>query len=264
MHRLRTHLSYANVIATLAPFVALGGVGYAAVTLPANSVGTAQMKNNSVTGVKIRNGTVASADVRNNSLIGADVRNGSLTGADIRDGSLSPADFGGPPPGGSVVSAGPQGPSGPPGLPGPAGDKGDTGEQGMQGPSGPAGIASFSADRTIGESSGSQLLATMSPELGDLRFDCVANGANPSSYSVYHVAPFALPSEGGSNVWEFTAGQVLRNIAAFIGFGGTRVVRFLTQRGTGATSPRAAADIMITTDATSCHVTVVGWRTPAG
>ena len=36
--RLREKLSYANVVATLALFVALGGASYAAVTLPAGSV----------------------------------------------------------------------------------------------------------------------------------------------------------------------------------------------------------------------------------
>jgi hypothetical protein len=36
--RLRCCLSYANVMATIAVFVALGGGAYAAFTLPANSV----------------------------------------------------------------------------------------------------------------------------------------------------------------------------------------------------------------------------------
>ena len=41
--------TYANVVATLALFVALGGASYAAVTLPRNSVGSAQLRNGSVT-----------------------------------------------------------------------------------------------------------------------------------------------------------------------------------------------------------------------
>jgi hypothetical protein len=49
----RKHLSYANVIATLALFIALGGVGYAAVKLPKNSVGSAQLKKGAVTLPKI-------------------------------------------------------------------------------------------------------------------------------------------------------------------------------------------------------------------
>jgi hypothetical protein len=40
---------YANVAATLALFIALGGTSYAAITLPANSVSTKQIKKGAVT-----------------------------------------------------------------------------------------------------------------------------------------------------------------------------------------------------------------------
>lgn len=53
MHRLRRHLTYANIMATLAVFIALGGVSYAAVSLPANSVGSNQIKNKAVSLKKI-------------------------------------------------------------------------------------------------------------------------------------------------------------------------------------------------------------------
>lgn len=100
MARLRRHLTYANVAASLALFVALGGVGWAAATLPKNSVGSAQIKKNAVTASKIKSG--------------------SVTGAKVKDGSLTAKDFG-------TLPTGPQGP------------KGDTGAQGPQGPAGPAG-----------------------------------------------------------------------------------------------------------------------------
>ncbi len=45
--------SYANVVATLALFVALGGSSYAALTLPSRSVGTRQLRNGSVTVPKL-------------------------------------------------------------------------------------------------------------------------------------------------------------------------------------------------------------------
>ena len=51
-------LSYANVVASLALFLALGGVGYAATQLPNNSVGTPQLKANAVTSGKVKNGTL--------------------------------------------------------------------------------------------------------------------------------------------------------------------------------------------------------------
>ncbi|HEY6030938.1 MAG TPA: hypothetical protein VIU44_10255 [Gaiellaceae bacterium] len=46
--------SPALVVASLALGVALGGTGYAAVVLPANSVGTAQLKNGAVVGSKVK------------------------------------------------------------------------------------------------------------------------------------------------------------------------------------------------------------------
>src|SRR5262245_5486261 len=51
--RVRSHLTYANVMSTIAVFIALGGVSYAAVKLPKNSVGPAQIKKNAVTITKI-------------------------------------------------------------------------------------------------------------------------------------------------------------------------------------------------------------------
>src|SRR4051794_1448808 len=41
-------LSYANVMSTIAVFVALGGASYAVVSLPNNSVGTKQVKDHSL------------------------------------------------------------------------------------------------------------------------------------------------------------------------------------------------------------------------
>lgn len=49
MKRLRPKLTYANVMATIAVFIALGGASYAATKLPKNSVGSKQIKANAVT-----------------------------------------------------------------------------------------------------------------------------------------------------------------------------------------------------------------------
>ena len=54
LSKLRSRLSYANVMATVAVFIALGGGSYAAIKLPANSVGNKQLKKNAVTLKKIR------------------------------------------------------------------------------------------------------------------------------------------------------------------------------------------------------------------
>jgi hypothetical protein len=79
-------------------FVALGGTSYAATRLPANSVGTRQLKANSVNSAK--------------------VRNGSLTARDFAAANL------------------PVGPSGPAGPKGDAGPKGEAGPKGDTGPAG--------------------------------------------------------------------------------------------------------------------------------
>jgi hypothetical protein len=98
MHRIR--LTYANVVASLALFVAIGGSSYAAL---------------SVTGAQVRDGSLTGRDVRNNSLTGKDVRNGTLRTSDFAAGQLPSG------------APGPQGPKGDAGAAGPAGQKGDAG-----------------------------------------------------------------------------------------------------------------------------------------
>ena len=65
--------SPALVVATIALIVALGGTGYAAFKLPANSVGTKQLRKGAVTPSKIKTGAVNGAGVKNKSLTGADI-----------------------------------------------------------------------------------------------------------------------------------------------------------------------------------------------
>jgi hypothetical protein len=62
MGRISSKLSYANIVASIALFIALGGLSYAALTLPKNSVGTKQLKTNAVTGAKVKNGTLKEGD----------------------------------------------------------------------------------------------------------------------------------------------------------------------------------------------------------
>ena len=98
LSRVASRCTYANVVATLALFLALGGVGYAATSLPANSVGSAQLKPDAVTGAK--------------------VKNGSLRSADFKKGQL---------PKGAKGATGATGPAGPAGVAGPAGAPGAAG-----------------------------------------------------------------------------------------------------------------------------------------
>src|SRR6476619_2596306 len=64
LSRVTSGLSYANVVATLALFVALGGGAYAAVKLPKNSVGSRQIKNNAVSSRKVANGSLLRRDFK--------------------------------------------------------------------------------------------------------------------------------------------------------------------------------------------------------
>jgi hypothetical protein len=70
MRALRNRLTYANVMATIGVFLALGGASYAAIKLPANSVGSKQIKD----------GAVSSADVKNHALKAGDFKGGLPSG----------------------------------------------------------------------------------------------------------------------------------------------------------------------------------------
>lgn len=100
LSKLRARLSYANVIATIALFVALGGGAYAATQLPKNSVGAKQLKKGSVNSAK--------------------VKDASLMRRDFKPGQLP---------------AGPAGARGPEGPRGAEGARGEAGPTGARGPS---------------------------------------------------------------------------------------------------------------------------------
>ena len=75
--RLHNHVRH-NVVGYIALFVALGGSAYAAASLPANSVGTKQLKNGAVKGKKLAKGAVTGAKVANNSLTGKQINAATL------------------------------------------------------------------------------------------------------------------------------------------------------------------------------------------
>ena len=73
MKRFRPRLTYANVMATIAVFIALGGASYAAIKLPKNSVGAKQLKKNSVTEAKIKNEAITATKVKKGTLTGSQI-----------------------------------------------------------------------------------------------------------------------------------------------------------------------------------------------
>jgi hypothetical protein len=100
MRRLLSHL-HSQAISYLALFVALGGTAYAA-SLPANSVGTKQLKTSAVTTGKIKPD--------------------AITTDKVEDATLQAQDFAS-----GVLLRGPAGDTGPIGPQGPTGDRGPTG-----------------------------------------------------------------------------------------------------------------------------------------
>lgn len=73
-----SRLTYANVVGTLALFIALGGVGYAAAKLPKNSVGSAQIKKNAVTSSKIKKRAVTGSKIKSQTITGDKIQLSTL------------------------------------------------------------------------------------------------------------------------------------------------------------------------------------------
>jgi hypothetical protein len=85
---LRSRLTYANIVATLALFVALGGSAYGALRLPKNSVGSNQISSGAVGSRQLRNGGVTNPKLAVGAVTARNVVRGSLTGAQIDAATL--------------------------------------------------------------------------------------------------------------------------------------------------------------------------------
>jgi hypothetical protein len=105
--RLRGRFTYANVVASLALFIALGGSAFAAIALT----------NNSVRSKHIKNGQVRNPDLGRNAVTAQKVANGSLLADDFGPGQL---------PAGAQGLKGDKGDPGAPGTPGTPGAPGET------------------------------------------------------------------------------------------------------------------------------------------
>jgi hypothetical protein len=93
MSRIRAHLTYANVIATIALFLVLSG-GTAVALTGSNTVFSDDIVDDQVRSADVRNDTLSgggllAADLRAGSVRSSEVANDSLTGADIADGTLT-------------------------------------------------------------------------------------------------------------------------------------------------------------------------------
>ena len=151
--RVRPRLTYANVVATLALFLALGGSSYAALSLTGDdiidgTIGSPDVGNNSLRGIDIENASIRGAEIRDRTLMGDDVHRGSLTGEEIANGTITGDDIeNGTLAGDDIengtlalrdfsgaqlrrlaeLARGPEGPEGPEGPAGPPGERGPAG-----------------------------------------------------------------------------------------------------------------------------------------
>ncbi|HVY77279.1 MAG TPA: hypothetical protein VG898_02105 [Solirubrobacterales bacterium] len=91
---VRKRLTYSNVIASLALFIALGGVAVAAARLPRNSVGPNQLKRGAVTAAKIRKQAVTSAKLAPKSVINGKLGPNSVGPGNIGNGAVTSAKLG--------------------------------------------------------------------------------------------------------------------------------------------------------------------------
>jgi hypothetical protein len=132
-------------LSLLALFVALGGTSYAAVALPANSVGSKQLKQGSVTLPKLARST--RKQLGSGAAAGATGGQGAQ-GPQGPQGARGPEGERGPQGARGLTGAdGATGPAGATGATGPAGPAGATGATGPQGPMGPSNaFASYHCD----------------------------------------------------------------------------------------------------------------------
>jgi hypothetical protein len=140
--RIRPHLTYGNVMATVAVFIALGGSSYAVV-----KVGSASIIDSSIRSEDIGRGQVASSDIKDNDVRGRDIRDSTIRSIDVGDGSLLAKDFAtGQLPAGPQGQAGAAGAQGSQGVQGPAGS---AGSPGGTGPPGPTASQAVSTDTNV-------------------------------------------------------------------------------------------------------------------
>jgi hypothetical protein len=101
LRKLRSQLSYANVMATVALFMALGGGAYAAATAPRNSVTSTSIRNGqvkqqdlarrSVTNSKIRGRSVSNGKIADNAITTTKLGPNAVTTTKLADGSVTTA-----------------------------------------------------------------------------------------------------------------------------------------------------------------------------
>jgi hypothetical protein len=205
--RLRKRLTYANVIATLALFVALGGSSYAAI---------------SITGRDVRDGSLTGSDLKRASIGTREIRDGSVAKRDLTK-SLQESHM----PAGSASGQGPKGDTGPagsqgqPGADGKPGADGAPGAKGDPGPPGPSDVegpvATDHQSTAATFSFGGQQLASIGQQANENNTCCslpgsgfmkVNSGTGRTTELTHYLYGSTLRSSGpNSNLFEFFLGS---------------------------------------------------------
>ena len=235
MTRIRKHFSFANVVACLALFVALGGASYAATQLPKNSVGTEQIKKEAVTSAKVRNGSLLAADFESGQIIAG--------------------------PKGQASERGPQG------EPGPKGDRGPQGEQGVQGARGDAGPRGLNDAYYVYDSTSAvdEKAATLPVPAGSYVVDASMRAASDDATDFANVLCFLSTTNiasGGVGETELTIGpatsghveyhQATAETAFTVGAGGG-TINFYCEKFQGDAEPMLGRVRIIATQVETLH-----------
>ena len=205
MQPLRSRLTYSNVVATLALFVALGGSSYAALRITGHDV-----VNSSLTGSDIKDSSIRARD------LAASIRDTRVRGEAGPPGPAGPQGQAG-----AVGDAGPAGPQGEPGAQGGAGPAGPTGETGPEGPPGPNHVQSATADdeqlNTATFAFGGNQLVAIGQQPTQPKECCImpgaglvelASGGGRTTQLTHYAHGSMLRSRGPlSNVFEFFLGD---------------------------------------------------------
>ena len=87
MHQIRRHLTYANIVATIALLLALGGTAWAV------TVTGADVKDRSLTGADISSSAIATRHLAPNAITSVKIGSGAVTSADIANSTITSSDL---------------------------------------------------------------------------------------------------------------------------------------------------------------------------
>lgn len=89
MKQIRTHLTYANVMSTLAVFLLLGGASAVAAKQSTKKIGATQLKASAVTTAKIKNQAVDAAKLKDAAVTNAKLGGAAVGTANLAEGAVT-------------------------------------------------------------------------------------------------------------------------------------------------------------------------------